>query len=310
MAQPSATKVVRDLERIFGCRLFERLPRGMHPTERGSEVLEFARRALSDLQRFALGLDQKRRRGAGRLVLGTITGVVPDHLARTIAELKQRLPQLSVTIVEENNDELIERLLASSVDLAIGRCVDPAQQKLIRYDSLGPELLCLVARANHPAARTRELQWRALTQYPWILPPPPSPTRQILDHEFAQAGMETQLDVVESASCFTTLQLVQQSDAIAVLPESIARDHVQAGLLARLPLEIANQPQLPGFGILSRRDDPLGPAAVQFVDILRRYATPTSSLSQAPKPRSRGNRSALRTASVDHYPSGPAPLSS
>jgi DNA-binding transcriptional LysR family regulator len=42
MAQPSATKVVRDLERSFGFRLFERLPRGMHPTELGTEVLAFA----------------------------------------------------------------------------------------------------------------------------------------------------------------------------------------------------------------------------------------------------------------------------
>src|ERR1700745_2424941 len=38
MAQPSATKVVRELGRLFGFPLFERLPRGMHPTPLGADI--------------------------------------------------------------------------------------------------------------------------------------------------------------------------------------------------------------------------------------------------------------------------------
>jgi DNA-binding transcriptional LysR family regulator len=37
LAQPSATKLVHDLEKIFSFPLFERLPRGMQPTELGAD---------------------------------------------------------------------------------------------------------------------------------------------------------------------------------------------------------------------------------------------------------------------------------
>src|SRR5687768_7550210 len=63
LAQPSATKMIHDLELIFGFSLFERLPRGMQPTELGAEVVAFANRMVVDLDRFAHDLDNKRQGG-------------------------------------------------------------------------------------------------------------------------------------------------------------------------------------------------------------------------------------------------------
>jgi DNA-binding transcriptional LysR family regulator len=65
------------------------------------------------------------------------------------------------------------------------------------------------------------------------------------------------------------LQLLQKSDAVTILPESVVRDHLQAGFLVRLPLAVGKS--LPGFGILSRRGEPLNAAATELVESLRRY---------------------------------------
>ena len=81
LAQPSATKLVRDLELVFGFPLFERLPRGMKPTELGEEVLAFARRTLVGLERFCQDLDNKRQGGFGQLVIGAIMGAAPVVVA-------------------------------------------------------------------------------------------------------------------------------------------------------------------------------------------------------------------------------------
>src|SRR6185437_15267583 len=70
LAQPSATKLIHDLEQLFGIPLFERLPRGMQPTELGAEVLAFARRSLVDLECFSQDLESKRKGGYGELVIG------------------------------------------------------------------------------------------------------------------------------------------------------------------------------------------------------------------------------------------------
>jgi DNA-binding transcriptional LysR family regulator len=269
LAQPSATKLVHDLELVFGFPLFERQPRGMQPTELGAEVLAFARRTLADLERFTEDLENKRQGGYGQLVIGAIMGAAPDVVAHAMADLKQRRPLLSVKLLGETSDEIINLLLAGKIDLAVGRFSNPLQHNDIDYEVLGNEVLCMVVRKDHPLSRVRRLSLPQLEGSPWILQPLTSPARQIIEQEFGEAGMKSPANTVESTSIFATLQLLQKSDAVTMLPESVVRDHLRAGLLSRLSLKVGKS--LPGFGILSRRGEPLNPAATEFVQSLRHY---------------------------------------
>lgn len=269
LAQPSATKLVRDLELVFGFSLFERLPRGMQPTELGAQVAAFAKRMLVDLERFAQDLDDKRQGGYGQLVIGAIMGAAPDVVARAIADIKQHRPLLSVKLLGETSDEILSLLIQGKIDLAVGRFSNASQHNTIDYEVLGNEVLCIVARTEHPLRRVRRLNLRRLEHSAWILQPLTSPARQIIEQEFGQAGMRTPANLVECTSIFATLQLLQKSDAVTMLPESVVRDHLRAGLLTRLPLMVGKS--LPGFGVLSRRGEPLSPVAREFIQSLRRY---------------------------------------
>ena len=60
VAQPSATKMLSDIEQAFGFPLFERHARGMRPTPLGSEVVAYARQTQAGLERFLEDLDVKR----------------------------------------------------------------------------------------------------------------------------------------------------------------------------------------------------------------------------------------------------------
>lgn len=269
LAQPSATKLVHDLEQLFGVPLFERQPRGMQPTALGAEVLAYARRALVGLQRFSEDLDNKTRGGYGQLIIGAIMGAAPDVVARAMADMKKERPLLSIRLMGETSDEIVEFLLEGRIDLAVGRFSNPVQHNLIDYEVLGNEVLCIVARTGHPLSRVRRLGLPMLQESPWILQPLTSPARQILEQEFGQTGMKTPTNVVECTSIFATLQLLQKTDGIAMLPESVVRDHLKAGLLVKLRLTVGKS--LPGFGILTKRGEALSPTAQEFVQTLRRY---------------------------------------
>ena len=269
LAQPSATKLVHDLEGVFGFALFERLPRGMLATELGTEVIAFAQRTLADIERFAQDLDSKKSGGYGQLVIGAIMGAAPDVVARAMADVKKRRPLLSIKLLGETSDEILSLLIARKIDIAVGRFSNALQHNTIDYEDLGNEPLCIVVRKGHPLSRIRRLNLRKLEQTPWVLQPLTSPGRQILEQEFGQAGMKTPANRVECTSIFATLQLLQKSDAVTMLPESVVRDHLQAGLLVRLPLPVGKS--LPGFGILCRRGEALSSAATELVESLRRY---------------------------------------
>jgi len=287
LAQPSATKLVHDLEETFGFPLFERLPRGMQPTELGAEVLAFARRMLVDLDRFTQDLERKRRGGYGQLIVGAIMGAAPDVVAHAVAEIKQRRPMLAVRLLGETSDEIMNLLAQRKIDLAVGRFSHILQHNEIDYEVLGNEIMYVVARTGHPLADRGQITLSDLGEASWILQPLASPARQLIEQEFGEAGMVTPPDVVECSSIFATLQLLQKSDAVTVLPESVVRDHLLAGLLVRLPLNVGKS--LPGFGILTRRGEPLSAAGLEFIESLRHYGTtmePSEMTAQVSAPQS------------------------
>jgi DNA-binding transcriptional LysR family regulator len=275
VTQPTATKMLHDLELAFGFALFERLPRGMQPTELGLEVIGFATRILADFERFTQDLDTKRHGGYGQFVIGAIMGAAPDVVARSVADLKSRRPLLIVRMLGETSDHILDLLDGHRIDLAVGRFSRVLQHNAFDFEPLANETLYMVARNGHPLAEAPALALRDLADTPWILQPVTSPARHLLEREFAQANMPTPSNIIEANSIFATLQLVQKSDAVAVLPESVVRDHLNTGLLRRLPVEVGKD--LTPFGILTRKGDVLGPVAVEFCAALRKY---TKDLAQ------------------------------
>ncbi len=97
-----------------------------------------------------------------------------------------------------------------------------------------------------------------------------TPARQILEAEFGKAGAATPGDMIEANSILTIVQLLQRSDAVAMLSEPMVRDHVASGLLGQLPVAIGAR--LSDFGLLTRRGETLTGVAAQFADRLRESA--------------------------------------
>ncbi|HEY1608322.1 MAG TPA: LysR family transcriptional regulator [Paraburkholderia sp.] len=276
VAQPSASRMLSDIEEAFGFRLFERNARGMQPTSLGVVTLGYARRALTDLTRFAEDLDVKRHGGHGQLTVGAIMGAAPDLLAQAVAALKTERPLLNVRVLGETSDQVVQLLHRREVDLALGRLTTPLAHNDFSFEPLAHETLVLVVRARHPLARHARMgkgaSLAALMAWPWVAQPITSPARELFEGELARAGLATPVNLTECASIFATLQLLQNFDAVAMLPESVVRDHVRGALLVTLPLEIGKS--LPGFGILTRNGEPLAEPAEHFVGLLRRFSQP------------------------------------
>jgi DNA-binding transcriptional LysR family regulator len=76
-----------------------------------------------------------------------------------------------VSLVEERETELLDRLRKRDIELAILRLalVDPEED--LRVDRLFDERLCVIAAQTHPLAARTSLQWPELQEHRWVLPP-------------------------------------------------------------------------------------------------------------------------------------------
>ena len=280
VTQPAATKLLADVEEAFGFALFERHARGMRPTPLGLEVVGYARQAQASLDRFLERLDSQRRGGHGNLTFGAIMGAAPDLVARAVADIRRERPRLNVRIIGETSDQIGPLLERHQIELAVGRFTNPLEHNKFNFVPLAEEPLRIVVRGGHPLAKRHvELDWEELVRWPWVLQTISTPARVLLEGEFARAGVPTPEDAIECTSIFATLQLVQSSDAITLLPESVVRDHVTAGLLHELPRSVGTN--LKAFGVLTRKDEPLSDIAMDFVEHLQRTAAELSKEREA-----------------------------
>lgn len=267
MTQSTASKLLKDLEGLLGETLFEREPRGMTPTDMGYDVADFARSILVRIDRFSEEFEAKVSGGHGLLVVGAIMGAAPDLIASAVAAMKAERPRLVIRLLGETSDQILDMLEDGTVDVAVGRFSTSRHWQLFDFEPLSEEPLRLVARAGHPLAGRADITLRELHAWPWIMQPGNNPTRRLLDGAFAEHGLGAPLNYVESASIFAILQLLQSSEAVAVLPISVVRDHINANLLSALHDPIGKQ--IDGFGIVRRRNEPLSANAEAFVEKLR-----------------------------------------
>ncbi len=282
VTQPTATKMLAELEALAKFRIYERKPRGLQITMLGREILTFAQRVLSEFDRMQAALEARQTGGVGDLVVGAILGA-PDIIAQAVTEMKAEQPLLTIKLRGETSDHVLEMLESRSIDIAVGRFNSITQHNLYHYEPLGDEALCIVARAGHAIARKRKLRLTDLAGERWIMQSIATPVRQILEYEFGKAGMASPSDIIEVNSILTIIQLLERCDAVAMLSEPAVRDHLNAGLLRKLPLKIESR--MSGFGILARRGEELTGPAARFAARLRaisgRHATETIARSRA-----------------------------
>ncbi|MGB0504716.1 MAG: LysR family transcriptional regulator [Pikeienuella sp.] len=88
------------LEARLGAKLFQRNPRGYHPTEAGRELMRTAAATEETLERLAGNLKGRSEAVSGDLVVTSLSGLSPI-ITPLLAEFGQMHPEVRLTLVED-----------------------------------------------------------------------------------------------------------------------------------------------------------------------------------------------------------------
>lgn len=266
LSQPAVSKMLRDIEELFGFALFERQTRKLLPSDLGKVVIQYAESTLNDAQGFIHQLDTMRKGGHGNIKIGAIFAATAKTLPLALAELKRRRPLLAIELVEETSDHLLEMLENKQLDLVIARHTKLQQQQRFDFQPLAEEPFWLVANRNHPLIERCDIPPAELTAWPWVLYPQDTPMRQMLDYVLAQHDIAQPSNIIETTSVQTTLHLLSNSHTLALLPEAVACREVEQGTLAVLSTPLTTQPLR--YGILTRKQQTPSANAEELIAIL------------------------------------------
>ena len=270
ITQPAASKLLKDLEDMLGVSLFDRLPRGMRPTWYGETMIRHARVALASLGQAHDEIQALKAGSFGQVSVGAITAPGLSLLPMAVALLKREQPSLRVSLQIETSDVLMERLAQGKLDMLVARLFERHDKTALRYQALTEEPVCAVTRPGHPLLGRRKLSLRDMADAGWIVPPAGSVLRHRFELMFQEQGLESPTNVVETTALLFMTRMLQQSDMIAVIATDVARYYAQHGLVAQLPIQLACT--MDAFGLITRTDRPLSPAAQVMLRALKTCA--------------------------------------
>ncbi|WP_106475638.1 pca operon transcription factor PcaQ [Phytohalomonas tamaricis] len=272
ITQPAVSKVIKELEDTLGVTLFERTPQGVALTQAGLTLLRHAGPAVRTLDRGMTAVSDVQERSRWVRV-GALSTVESDLIPAAIGHLHARRRDIGVRVITGPSAYLLSRLRLGELDLVVGRMTEAREINDLVFEHLYYEPLVLVARAGHPLRQQHPLLASALSDYPWVVPPPQTTLRQQVDSFCVQHALTLPASLLETLSLSISRRYVLDSDALWTAPRETVVEDLKRGLLCRL--DIALETHGGSVGMCLNTSMPSSLALDMFCDILRDIAAMT-----------------------------------
>jgi len=270
MTQPAASKLLKDLEDVLEVSLFDRLPRGMRATWYGEAMIRHARVALASLNQAHDEIQALKSGRFGQVSVGAITTPGIMLLPQAVSAVKAAHPSLRVSVQIETSDVLLDRMAQGKIDMLVARLFAQHDKTALRYEALAEEPAVAMVRPGHPLLNVDNLVLRDLVNSCWIVPSEGSVLRHRFDLMFREEGLETPANLIETTALLFITKMIAESDAICLVAADVARHYAEHGLVAVLPTDLPCR--MDAYGIITRTDRPLSPAAKVMLSALKTAA--------------------------------------
>lgn len=213
-SQAAVTIQVKQLEEELNTHLFDRIGKQTVLTHQGAIFYEYASSIMRDL---ACARDAVSGSGelTGRLCIGTIESICASIFPNLLKEYHRLHPKVSISIVLDSPDVLLDRMNKNSIDLVYlldKRMYDPKWIKVLEE----PEDIVFVSPKSHPFAQRNDISLEELIREPFILTEKNASYRYVLDQYLASSGKEIKpfleigntefiISQLESTACFSFL---------------------------------------------------------------------------------------------------------
>ena len=261
VAQPAVSAQIRRLERMVGQQLLTRSSREVRLTEAGAALLPHARAALAAVRAAQHAVDEVADIVRGAVAIGTVT-LHPVDVAALMADFHRDHPQVELTLLTDNSDELLVGLADGRLDLAIVSVAADVMPDGLDGVPITDEIIEAAVALDHPLRRRATVTLPELCQLPLISLPVGTGLRSRLDEACAAAGVRPRIGF-EATNPQELADLARHGLGVAILPRSMARG--DAGLHA-----LRLTPTLRGRLVWAWRRDSIGPAARAFCAMARR----------------------------------------
>jgi DNA-binding transcriptional LysR family regulator len=187
ISQPAVSKQLRELEKSLGMALFHRLSKGVRLTEGGELLAGYARNMFALEAEAEHALSELRGLERGRLTVGASTTIGTYLLPPVFTSFQQLYPHIELNLEIANTEEIQQRLLDNSIDLALSEGYVHApdlQAEVIAWDEI-----VAIAAPDHPLLSQQNVTAQMLCEYSFVAREVGSGTRAVTIAALQEKGI-------------------------------------------------------------------------------------------------------------------------
>lgn len=218
VSQSTLSQALSALEAGLGVQLVERSTRRVFLTPEGRQLLPYAQRAIEAVEEFASAAAGASDPLQGTMRLGLIPTVAPYVLPTVLSGLAERLPGLTLRVIEDQTERLLAALREGSLDAAL--IALPSEAAGVTEIPIYDEDFVLALPPGHPLSGKQRVPPTALAQLPLLLLDEGHCLRDQALDVCRKAGVRAELANTRAASLATAVQCVTGGLGVTLIPQS------------------------------------------------------------------------------------------
>jgi DNA-binding transcriptional LysR family regulator len=270
VSQPTASRLIVEIEAILGQPVHERSGRGVAMTAVGEALAHRARRILAELHEATVEVSGLASGEAGHLHLGAVTAPAIGLILPVLRTLRLTHPGITADVTVAPSALLCQELRSGRLDLVLGRPSDPRDAEDFDITPLGTEPVSLIVRQGHPLAGRAAITMADLMRFDWVMPAATSPLGAAIVRRFDSLGMPPPRQTLTTSSFLLTLTVVRQTNAIAPLARAVTDVFATNDSAGYVALDAPFHIDVGSYGLMTRRGQAKTPALSRFIDQIPR----------------------------------------
>jgi len=277
IGQPSPSQHLRLLEAAAGQRLLDRSARRSSLTQAGKVLAARAAQALASLGAAEEELHALAGLQTGTIRVGASTAPGAYLLPDTLGCFRREFPGVTVEVEIAASEEVLNRLLAGRVQLAIvgAQTADPR----INLEPFLEDEIVGIASPGLLPLKTGKLHTKEITSLTLLSREPGSSSRALVERELRSIGI-TPAAVWELGSTEAVKRAAREGLGIAFLSRYAVAEEVHRGDLESFRLR-GRPPLQRDFSIATLAGRPLSPSEHGFIGTLTRCCAKSAAYAKA-----------------------------
>lgn len=188
MSQPSVSLHIKNLEKEFQTKLFQRSPKYLKITPSGEILYDRAKQMITIYEQTRQEILDQRHSIKGDLKIAASFTIGEYVLPSLLLDLQNEYPELNLHVTIANTEEVVQSTRSHHVD--IGLIEGQTNEKELIVTPFLEDELFIVTSTQHPLAQKEEATIADLQDQAWIMRENGSGTREYFNHVVRSNGLK------------------------------------------------------------------------------------------------------------------------